>query len=105
MINLYMTEARPVLAINWPDHPLVPSTTREFNRAQRVSAKARQRHSVHASEPPTFEPSGSLMCRARLVLCHQDLNMRNIIVGDDGRLWQVDWTWAGFYRRGSSFSR
>ncbi|KAF8875700.1 kinase-like domain-containing protein [Infundibulicybe gibba] len=32
-----------------------------------------------------------------LVFTHQDLNMRNIIVGDDGRLWLIDWAWAGYY--------
>jgi thiamine kinase-like enzyme len=26
-----------------------------------------------------------------LVLTHQDLNVRNVIVGEDGRLWIVDW--------------
>ena len=34
---------------------------------------------------------------APLVLTHQDLNMRNFIVGDDGRLWVIDWAWARFY--------
>ncbi|EMD37144.1 hypothetical protein CERSUDRAFT_115059 [Gelatoporia subvermispora B] len=32
-----------------------------------------------------------------LVLTHQDLNPRNIILGEDGRLWIVDWAWAGYY--------
>jgi Phosphotransferase enzyme family len=32
-----------------------------------------------------------------LVLMHNDLSMRNIIVGHDGRLWLVDWEWSGFY--------
>ncbi|KAF8186838.1 hypothetical protein K438DRAFT_2151849 [Mycena galopus ATCC 62051] len=32
-----------------------------------------------------------------LVLTHQDLNPRNIVVGNDGKLWIVDWAWAGFY--------
>jgi len=32
-----------------------------------------------------------------LVLTHQDLNLRNVIVGEDGRLWIVDWAWAGYY--------
>jgi thiamine kinase-like enzyme len=34
-----------------------------------------------------------------LVLTHQDLVPRNIIVGDDPdrTLWVVDWGWAGFY--------
>ena len=32
-----------------------------------------------------------------LVLTHNDLSMRNIIVGHDGKLWLVDWIWSGFY--------
>ena len=32
-----------------------------------------------------------------LVLTHQDLNPRNVIVGEDGRLWIIDWAWAGYY--------
>ncbi|CDO71457.1 hypothetical protein BN946_scf184909.g51 [Trametes cinnabarina] len=32
-----------------------------------------------------------------LVLCHQDLNLRNIIVGEGGRLWLIDWGWSGYY--------
>jgi hypothetical protein len=32
-----------------------------------------------------------------LVLTHQDLNLRNVIVGEDGRLWITDWEWAGYY--------
>ena len=40
---------------------------------------------------------------APLVLTHQDLNMRNLIVGDDGRLWVIDWAWSGFYPRWFEF--
>lgn len=32
-----------------------------------------------------------------LVLTHGDIHMHNIIVGNDGRLWVVDWGCAGFY--------
>jgi hypothetical protein len=32
-----------------------------------------------------------------LVLTHNDLSMRNIVVGQDGKLWLVDWGWSGFY--------
>lgn len=32
-----------------------------------------------------------------LVLTHNDLSMRNILVGNDGTLWVVDWEWSGFY--------
>jgi len=32
-----------------------------------------------------------------LVLTHGDLNMRNIILGSDGKLWVIDWEWSGFY--------
>ena len=32
-----------------------------------------------------------------LVLTHQDIKPRNIIVGEDGRLWMIDWAWPGYY--------
>ncbi|KAJ3974342.1 kinase-like domain-containing protein [Lentinula raphanica] len=32
-----------------------------------------------------------------LVLTHQDINPRNIIVGTDNRLWLIDWEWSGYY--------
>ncbi|KAJ3778630.1 kinase-like domain-containing protein [Lentinula raphanica] len=32
-----------------------------------------------------------------LVFTHQDINPRNIIVGEDGRLWMIDWGLSGFY--------
>ncbi|KAG6848494.1 hypothetical protein H0H93_016525 [Arthromyces matolae] len=31
-----------------------------------------------------------------LVFTHNDLNMRNILVDENGTLWIVDWDWAGF---------
>ncbi|TDL21576.1 kinase-like protein [Rickenella mellea] len=34
-----------------------------------------------------------------LVLVHQDLSLRNIMLGSDGKLWLIDWAWAGFYPR------
>jgi hypothetical protein len=32
-----------------------------------------------------------------LVFTHEDLSMRNIIFGRDGRIWLVDWDMSGFY--------
>ena len=32
-----------------------------------------------------------------LVLTHQDLNLRNVVVGEGGCLWLVDWAWASYY--------
>jgi hypothetical protein len=34
-----------------------------------------------------------------LMFTHNDLNTRNILLDDDGKLWIVDWAWAGFYPR------
>ncbi|KAI6105003.1 kinase-like domain-containing protein [Pisolithus thermaeus] len=45
----------------------------------------------HPSRKKKFDDSGPL------VLTHQDLNLRNVILGDDGRLWIVDWEWSGYY--------
>ncbi|KAH9912623.1 kinase-like domain-containing protein [Epithele typhae] len=36
-------------------------------------------------------------CSQPLVMTHCDLNMRNILVGDDGRLYLLDWGYSGFY--------
>lgn len=38
-----------------------------------------------------------------LVFTHNDLNMRNIILGHDGLVWLIDWDWAGFYPRSFEF--
>ena len=38
-----------------------------------------------------FDNSGSL------VFTHHDMHMRNIILGDDGQLWVIDWDLAGYY--------
>ncbi|KAI0666529.1 hypothetical protein C8Q78DRAFT_1109080 [Trametes maxima] len=32
-----------------------------------------------------------------LVLTHQDINLRNVVVDKEGRLWLIDWAWAGYY--------
>ena len=32
-----------------------------------------------------------------LVFTHLDINPSNIIVGDDSRVWLIDWEFAGFY--------
>ncbi|KIM44983.1 hypothetical protein M413DRAFT_51094, partial [Hebeloma cylindrosporum] len=48
-------------------------------------------------QPPSLETFTTFDDSQPLVLTHQDLNPRNFIVGDDGRLWLVDWAWAGFF--------
>ncbi|KAJ3575736.1 hypothetical protein NP233_g909 [Leucocoprinus birnbaumii] len=32
-----------------------------------------------------------------LVMTHQDLNLRNIMIDEDSRIWIIDWGWAGYY--------
>ena len=45
---------------------------------------------------PILTPS-LLMTQCRLSSPHQDLVMRNIILGKDGKIWLVDWGMSGFY--------
>jgi thiamine kinase-like enzyme len=32
-----------------------------------------------------------------MVLTHGDLSLHNIIMGNDGKMWLVDWEFSGFY--------
>ena len=59
----------------------------------------RQRMAMDAKKLPRDDPSrNDLFDNSEpLVLTHQGLNLRNVIVGEDGRLWIVDWAWAGYY--------
>ena len=40
---------------------------------------------------------GSFPSQSRLVFTHLDLNPRNVMLGDDGRLWMIDFGLSGFY--------
>lgn len=58
---------------------------------QRYLMWFRERPEGKASRNEKFDDSSPL------VFTHNDLNPRNIIAGEDGRLWVVDWAWSGFY--------
>ncbi|KAI6046770.1 kinase-like domain-containing protein [Pisolithus marmoratus] len=62
-----------------------------FNERCKMALDARGVPEDHPSRKTLFDDS------EQLVLTHQDLNLRNIIVGKDGRLWIVDWAWSGYY--------
>ncbi|KIM35274.1 hypothetical protein M413DRAFT_351277 [Hebeloma cylindrosporum] len=47
--------------------------------------------SISLEDLTTFDDSQAL------VFCTQNLNPDSFIVGEDGRLWLVDWLYAGFY--------
>ncbi|GJE94041.1 kinase-like protein [Phanerochaete sordida] len=40
----------------------------------------------------------------QLVFTHNDLHMRNILLGHDGRVWLIDWGLSGFYPRSFEFT-
>ncbi|CAL1700404.1 unnamed protein product [Somion occarium] len=48
-------------------------------------------------DPVPNEQPEPLKARGPLVLTHGDLVPRNIILGDDGRLWIIDWGSSGVY--------
>lgn len=58
-----------------------------YNRRLEISKERRR----CPPDTPRFEMSGPL------VFTHQDLCLRNLLLGDDGLLYVLDWEWAGFY--------
>ncbi|KAI5994785.1 kinase-like domain-containing protein [Pisolithus albus] len=62
-----------------------------FNERCKMGLDARRLPEDHPSRKKKFDDSEPM------VLTHQDINLRNIILGDDGRLWLVDWEWSGYY--------
>ncbi|KAI6097844.1 kinase-like domain-containing protein [Pisolithus sp. B1] len=62
-----------------------------FNTRCKMALDAEGVPEDHPSRKKKFDDSGPL------VLTHQDLNLRNIMLGDDGRLWIIDWEWSGYY--------
>ncbi|KAI6139140.1 hypothetical protein EDD17DRAFT_1770646 [Pisolithus thermaeus] len=61
-----------------------------FNERCKMVLDAKGVPEDHPSRKKKFDDSGPL------VLMHQDLNLRNVIPGDDGRLWIIDWRWSGY---------
>ncbi|KAL5480167.1 hypothetical protein ACEPAI_1437 [Sanghuangporus weigelae] len=63
----------------------------EMSRWYRNRLLCMQRYRDEGFDSAQFDDS------APLVFTHMDLHPRNIILGDDGQLWIVDWTHAGWY--------
>ncbi|KAF8649308.1 hypothetical protein AX16_005887 [Volvariella volvacea WC 439] len=60
-----------------------------YNHKLDVMKEYKPRLVARLTEP--FDNSGPL------VYTHLDLHMRNMMLGDDGQLWLIDWDFAGFY--------
>jgi hypothetical protein len=57
---------------------------------------AEDRASCGYSPAPNCRPLPSSFF-ATLVFTHNDINMRNILLDDDGKIWLIDWGFSGFY--------
>lgn len=72
------------------------ASTEELLAALKKIADSRFRDHHDGQEPkprPEYEDTGPF------VFTHHDLNMRNIILGDDGKIWLIDWDYSGYYPR------
>ncbi|KAG6860321.1 hypothetical protein C0995_012679 [Termitomyces sp. Mi166 len=64
-----------------------------FNERHKMAADLKKIPLDDPSRANKFDDSEAL------VLTHQDLNLRNMILGEDGRLSIIDWGWSGYYPR------
>ena len=62
-----------------------------FNKRYKVALDDNEVPEDHPSRREPFDDSSPL------VLSHMDLNPRNIIEGDDGTIWLIDFAWSGYY--------
>ncbi|KAJ3563801.1 hypothetical protein NP233_g8702 [Leucocoprinus birnbaumii] len=72
-----------------------------FASYSELSAWFNKRHqmAMDIEKLPQDDPSrNDLFDDSRpLVMTHQDLNLRNIMIDEDSRIWIIDWGWAGYY--------
>ncbi|KAI0665806.1 hypothetical protein C8Q78DRAFT_985808 [Trametes maxima] len=62
-----------------------------FNERHRMALDIKNVSQDDPARTDLFDDSESL------VLTHQDINLRNIIVDKEDHLWLIDWAWAGYY--------
>ncbi|KAI9065497.1 hypothetical protein FKP32DRAFT_1567912 [Trametes sanguinea] len=65
-----------------------------WNDRHAMSHRLRRRAMPEAANSVAREPFDD---SEPLVLTHNDLNFRNILIGDDGCVWLIDWAFSGFY--------
>ncbi|THH17241.1 hypothetical protein EW146_g3538 [Bondarzewia mesenterica] len=73
-----------------------PTTTALAEHFHKVLRFAQARGSQGYAASPGCDPLDESIF-SPLVFTHNDLNMRNILLDDDGRLWIVDWGFSGFF--------
>lgn len=69
------------------------STQKLLDRLKKTAEERFRTH--HPQQSPKTYPE--LEDPGALVFTHNDLNMRNIILGKDGKVWLIDWDFSGYY--------
>ncbi|KAG6898633.1 hypothetical protein C0993_005492 [Termitomyces sp. T159_Od127] len=83
----------PVFGLHRPRGPFTSysALSNFFNERHNASANIDKLPHDDPSRNESFDDSEPL------VLTHQDLNLRNLILGNDGRIWMIDWGWSGLF--------
>ncbi|KZT73239.1 hypothetical protein DAEQUDRAFT_662542, partial [Daedalea quercina L-15889] len=71
-----------------------------YDRRAHIAVRLDHQTSQARGQPPSLSSDALVFDNsAPLVLTHGDITLRNLILGDDGRLWLIDWGFAGVYPR------